>query len=771
MKQFVIFMLLGIQFFQGQAQTIKGKVVDEKEQPIPYVNVVVQTTDSVFIAGTTTNDKGKFIIPVSPQELLLALSCIGYESQLVRLDMQEKDRDLGTLILPEAATALNEVTVTANKTIQKIDKQIIYPSDNVLKKSSSGYDLLARLMLPDLTVDPVQRTIATQSGGNVEVRINDVSASMAQVSALNPAEIQRVEYIDNPGARYGDGRVEAVINYVVKKRKAGVTGGIEAINAVTTRFGNNNIYMKANAGLSELSLIYYRGYRDYKHRSTQGYDNFYLPDGTEHKRQLEGIEVPFGYTQQVIEATYNLTKQDAYVLNVLFSNEIYDSDKQDESQRIIEKGAPNRTFFKHGDDQSQAPALDIYYSHSLKNKQKLTANLVGTYISSEYLYDYKEYQDSETPSSIYSYATDGKRYSLIGEAIYSKEWEKNILSIGIKGNTAYTKNIYTGDNQKALHMHNSSLYGYGELQGRWAKLSYLLGIGISQQQFSQSEHRYTFTTLRPSLSLSYPIGKNARARYTFSIQPSTPSLSQLSDVRQQNNDMEITGGNSELTPYRSYRNRLTLSWNKGKLSTQLTGTYNHYTDPIMTSILPIQDAHGYRIAYLPENGKSHRYANARMNLQWTVIPEALIIGAFGGVSWYHSEGTDYSNRYTAWNGGINLSAFYKHFSLLAAANTRPKSLYGYYVDYGEKNCYVQLSYTHRHLTLGVAYLYPFTPSGWTGGRRTINNTYVNKKSWTRIEDNGNMVCLCLQWKFNYGRKHKAASKTMSNKDVDSGILK
>lgn len=237
------------------AQTITGKIVDEKQQPIGYVNIVLQQPDSTFISGSVSDEKGNFSLE-APQtgNYLLALTCIGYQEQTIRLEEVQKKRNLGNIILLETATELGEVSITASATIKKVDRQIIYPSQTQQKLSTSGYDLLTRLMLPELKIDPLNKNVSTISGGTVEIRINDLKASTAQVSALRPSDVLRVEYIDNPGARYGDTEVEAVINYIVKHREAGISGGIEGMNAVTTGFGNDNIYVKANYGKSEFGI-------------------------------------------------------------------------------------------------------------------------------------------------------------------------------------------------------------------------------------------------------------------------------------------------------------------------------------------------------------------------------------------------------------------------------------------------------------------------------------------------------------------------------------
>ena len=251
----------------------------------------------------------------------------------------------------------------------------------------------------------------------------------------------------------------------------------------------------------------------------------------------------------------------------------------------------------------------------------------------------------------------------------------------------------TGTNGKTLRMNNSSLYGYVQVQGKWQKLSYVLGMGIQRQAFSEVENNFSYVSFRPSVSLSYPVFKNAQLRYTFNITPYIPSLSQLSDIVQQSNNLEINRGNRYLRPYRVYSNRLTFSWNTNPVNVQLTGNYNYYDKPILTSIHPVLGELGnYLLEYASVNGKAHHSANARLNVQWKIIPDFLAINAYGGVNWYRSKGEDFDNEYKAWILGATMSANYKKFSLVAGASTRPKSLYGYYVNYGEKDSYVQLTY-------------------------------------------------------------------------------
>lgn len=145
----------------AKAQTISGRLVDEQQQALAYANIVLQQPDSTFVAGTTSDEKGSFrFSKVAEGDYRMVVSNIGYESLYMNLQGFSNSVSLGTLTMKEASEVLEEVNVTANAVVKKVDRQIVFPTKNQLKSSSSGYDLLAKLMLPDLRIDPIQNKIA-----------------------------------------------------------------------------------------------------------------------------------------------------------------------------------------------------------------------------------------------------------------------------------------------------------------------------------------------------------------------------------------------------------------------------------------------------------------------------------------------------------------------------------------------------------------------------------------------------------------------------------
>jgi hypothetical protein len=765
-------MLLAMSAKALNAQQVSGRLLDSNNQPVSYANVVLQQSDSTFVNGCTTDAKGLFDLKAAREgNYRLVFSYIGYETLAIDLNLPRGKRKLGDVTLMEAAQTLDEVQVVGANTVHKIDRQVVVPSESQLASSATSYQLLHKLMLPNLKVDVIQNSVSTLDGGTVEFRINGVKASQGQVLSLNARRVERIEYIDNPGVRYGDTDVQAVINYIVKQRDDGYEGGLYANNAVYNPgiFGNNNLYATANKGLSEFGLDYSMSYRDYDKRHADETEEFLTDTNRKRVRQQEGVNVPFGYTQHQLEASYTFNKVDARMFRAIFSDEIWRTSNQDFASIIRETDRADIYSRTHVKNNYQAPSLDLYAEWTLPRSQKLMFDVVGTYIGSDYSRDYKESLVADGSAlSDYAYATDGDRYSLIGEGIYEKNWKKMALSIGARGLTSYTHNEYTGSNDVALDMHTSSLYGYAQLQGKLAKLSYSVGAGLSREAFSRGPEGYSFVTFRPSLSLYLPLFSGAGVRYTFSVRPVSPGLSQLSEVSQQLSDFEYSIGNEQLSPYRCYNNRLNLSWQKKRVSVNLSVNFNRYNNPIMAQSERQGTGDEAVFVYRWINADRYTRLGSNLNFRWSILPDKLNLNLVGGVNRYHTQGEQFSHRYTGWNGSASADYTIKRWTLSASVSSRYNSLWGEEISYGENNSALAAGYRLKNLDLSLMWMYPLQAQGWSAGSKNVSNLTANRK-WTYIKDNGNMITLMLYWRFNGGRSFDSGRKKLNNADRERGI--
>lgn len=152
-----------------------------------------------------------------------------------------------TLAQEVASTVeLGEVEVKADRIIHKTDGLLLYPSEQQKASSRSGYSLLQQLTLPNIRVDEVTHSIsAIDQRGSVQIRINGIIADKAEMLSLDPKSIRKIDFIDNPGVRYGDG-IAYVIDITTRRADNGYTLGTSLTQALTTRDGDYTVYGKWN---------------------------------------------------------------------------------------------------------------------------------------------------------------------------------------------------------------------------------------------------------------------------------------------------------------------------------------------------------------------------------------------------------------------------------------------------------------------------------------------------------------------------------------------
>lgn len=87
-------------------------------------------------------------------------------------------------------------------------------------------------------VNPLDNSVTVPGGDNIELRINGVTVSLNEVMALNPSDITKIEYHDNPGFRYNN--AGAVIDYITRKRESGGNISVYLSNAPFIGYNENS---------------------------------------------------------------------------------------------------------------------------------------------------------------------------------------------------------------------------------------------------------------------------------------------------------------------------------------------------------------------------------------------------------------------------------------------------------------------------------------------------------------------------------------------------
>ena len=551
-------MLLGcmIQGVFAQNLEIKGMVRNGRDKvPLEFANVVLQTADSVFITGTTTDGKGRFMLDkVKAGDYLLAVSSLGYETQYIALDGFNKSIDLKEILMEDAAVSLDGVTVSASNTSSRSDRKLIFPSDRQVKASTNGMDLLQQLMLPKITVNPMSNEIKVPGNGEVQLRINGVKVELDEIKALLPTDIIRIEFHDNPGLRYRN--AEVVLDYIVRRPETGGNFSVDMSQGVNALWGEHRVSGKINHKKSEFGASYRIGPRDFYGMSRDNEEIFHLADGTVLHRKETGDPSHASMFMHNLNLNYSVQDPEKYLFNATFR--YWNNHQPHWDYRGILSNLDNPDDYVDMVDlnssDNQVPALDLYYQRNLKNDQTLVFNVVGTYNRTSSHRFYQESRGEELLTDINN-RVSGKKYSLIGEAIYEKKLANgNSLSGGVWHTQSFSDNEYRNGHDYETHMDQSASSIYGEFKGKVRKLDYMLGVELARLYYKQegTDDSDQFYTFNPRFTLQYALTGQSFIRLKGYVGNLSPSLGNLNAVEQVIDSLQLQRGNPRLESYMSY---------------------------------------------------------------------------------------------------------------------------------------------------------------------------------------------------------------------------
>ena len=749
-----------------KAQNISGKLVDEQNQPLAYANVVLQQTDSTFVKGETSDEKGSFrMTKVSAGDYRLVISSIGYETLYIDLQGFNRSTDLGTLTLKEDTKQLGEVTVTASNVSATADKKLVFPNEQQVKASANGVDLLRNLLIPRLSVSPIDNSVSTTDGGTVQLAINGRKATKEEVTALQPSEIIRVEMLEDPGLRYGE--ADAVVNYVVRRYDMGGLFGYDGTQSTKSWFGNHNVNGKMNFGKSEICFYYGTNQQYFEELWYKRTETFTFEDGSQYHRHQQTEPVySKGYDGNG-GLTYNLQDGNKYMLNITAKLNHGADPTREEKGKLYTEEYPelvtDRIDMYHASDFT--PSLDIYYQRNLKNKQFLAFNAVGTYMRTTRQSQYKEFLNNE-PIVDYTSSVKGKKYSLISEGIYEKSFANGgRLNTGIKHTQSYTTNLYDGTLFYHTRMRQAISYGYVQYNGKWQKLRYGFGVGATRSWFHQDgQKEYEKWSFNPRFNLSYTFNNHWSTSLQGNANSRNPSLADISAADQLIDSLQIKRGNPDLDTYMQYALKYRLNFNKGKVNIGFSNNFYYYDRPLMQHI--------YR-----ENGKFvQSYANHRrgqsMNtgINFRIGPFWDMLTLNGDLSfnqrWVH--GINYTHTNRSIGGELTAIFAYKNFTSLLYYQHQGDSFWGETLSEGQKLHMVSVSYRIKNVNLGLRMFNPFKKDH---SQMTQNfNQYAGYTDEYHIDDVARMVLVTASWNFSFGRDYKSKNKRMNNSDSDSGVM-
>jgi len=258
MKTFFLFSLSLIfsanTFAQNNAGKISGSVSDTLKKPAEFVNIALYLQqDSSLAKATLSDEKGSFEIEgLAFGNYFLKISSISFDtyvSQVFSLSDEKPRASFDGITLKSGAKSLNEVTVVADKQFieRKLDKLVVNVENSIVSAGNNVLEVLQRA--PGITVNE-ESSINMKGKAGVVVMIDGKATPLsgteliAYLKSIPAANIQSIELISNPSAKYDASGNAGIINIKYKKDKR------QGFNGSSTASYGQGVYPKPSASVN-----------------------------------------------------------------------------------------------------------------------------------------------------------------------------------------------------------------------------------------------------------------------------------------------------------------------------------------------------------------------------------------------------------------------------------------------------------------------------------------------------------------------------------------
>ena len=226
---------------------VSGTVSDQRKQVIASATVALLTADdSMEVKSVLSDANGKFVIDVTDKgQYFLSYSVVGFEKGFSTIFSVEVGQFVGVkpIFLLPIVSKLQEVTITSKKPMIEVtaDKTVFNVESSINATGSNALELLQKS--PGVQVDN-NENISMKGKGGVRIYVDgkmmqlDNRELAAYLRSITSSDIEAIEMISNPGAKFDASGNAGIVNIRLKKSKKFGTNGnadLGIVQAVTPK--------------------------------------------------------------------------------------------------------------------------------------------------------------------------------------------------------------------------------------------------------------------------------------------------------------------------------------------------------------------------------------------------------------------------------------------------------------------------------------------------------------------------------------------------------
>ena len=554
---------------------IRGKVVDEDDNPVSYATVaLLSRTDSTQVGGGFSGEDGLFSIACDSAEVLGRVSYIGMAPSVTPLYAGREN----TVVLKADTHMLEEVFVDGGRSyhVKHTATGEIYYLSKYAKNMKNPF--MALQEIPKLRIDMISKKVEGADGKPYLILIDGRSVNTG-ISPIDPKEIASVEVIDAVDARYMHKGVRKILNIRLKKKRkpylwreldgsttvpslmqSGASGAFETGSPRFSVYGNMeifNIHHKERERLLDQETASYG-----KHEEGTEMNNFMRTSGRmalkwnpDEKNYLAG-------QFYAIATDFHASYVGRGVL-VQEGDHAFGRESSNNGKSYILTAS---MLFEHNFSDSRK--LELNAACNL-NGDRTEGEREETYedmkaLSGSYPFKYKNRRSSATVDADYTQSLGGKHSLAMGSAL---AWTNDRID-------------KTSDHVPVFNHKELSEYLYASFNSQWGRLSYMASAGVKGTWLKAGDESNGYLTPHLSVSGSYRLGSSHSVSARFSQTSSSPSVGMLNPYNMSTDPLVVSRGNPKLKPEVRRGAGGGYSFNHNNLSISLSTDYEFSSDII-----------------------------------------------------------------------------------------------------------------------------------------------------------------------------------------------
>lgn len=612
-----IILLIAIQLIASTIKAqVNGLVKDEQGNPVKGATVsLLKATDSGLVKLAASGNDGTFSFAgIKDGNYRVKATFVGHKPVFsAPIHYTSAAVTLPALVMSKLSGDMKEIVVTASKPLieVKADKTILNVEGTI---NAVGTDMLELLRKsPGVMVDK-DDNISMSGKNGVQIYIDGRPSPLAGADLANylktiqSSQVEAIELITNPSAKYEAAGNAGIINIRLKKNKSFGTNG--SVNAGW----NIGAFPKYNAGLSlnhrnnKINIFGNYGYNNAVNRNTLKMYRTVLDSIFDQSSTMN-----FKFRSHTFKAglDYFINKQSTF--GVIVNGNLSDPTFSNYSRTAISKegSSINRILIADNKNEMQRDNVNVNLNYTYNNPdgRSLTLNAdYGFYDLTSDQHQPNDYYDAsgqvKTSSVVYRMLspTDIKIYSFKGD--YEQNFKKGKLGYGGKigyvtsDNDFQRYDVYPSGNQ--LDKDRSNRFNYKENinaayvnYNRQVAKGVLIQAGIRVENtniegtsagqrkdgtgYKPYDSTFTrhYTDVFPSAAITFNKNPKSQWSITYSRRIDRPVYQDMNPFEFKLDEYTFMKGNTDLRPQYTHSFGITHTY-KFKLNT--TVNYSHVND-------------------------------------------------------------------------------------------------------------------------------------------------------------------------------------------------